>query len=309
MKRRRLLSMREPFVYRTLEQRLPRQYRICPKVRLKDVIGRERKEWLCDEAFGFLLKSHLDFVVMDAASAEPVFAVEFDGAQHDGPPQAGADVIKNTLCRRAELPLLRIRGAELQPHERVTLLDYMLRRYVAWERWAPEGWMTDDDPSFWFDVTHPFPATAYVRRRLAQRHKIAEWQGGPAPAGAHLVCSYDGGQSGPFLRADYWTSERCFAVKPASEPRGAPLFRVNGRASVRTWVPVILDESRFPLPGFSTLADFIRSGADAEALQRSHFECWFSAPPGIDPFGIADHLADYLALRAVEEWANRMRAA
>lgn len=76
------------------------------KVRLADVLPIEGSG-IADSGYSYAMKSHLDFVAVNAAFY-PIFAVEFDGPAHQLAKQRSRDDLKNRLCRRFRLPLLRI---------------------------------------------------------------------------------------------------------------------------------------------------------------------------------------------------------
>jgi hypothetical protein len=84
--------------------------RVSAKMRLQDAIP-IRNSGISDEWFRFGLASHFDFVVLDGQSC--VLAVELDGPLHAGPDQIKRDGIKNSLCNRFKLPLIRIGGKDL----------------------------------------------------------------------------------------------------------------------------------------------------------------------------------------------------
>lgn len=87
---------------------------VYPKVRLADAVDIDRSG-LSNDAYSYALKSHFDFVVVDSQSV-PEFAVEFDGPHHGTEPQQKRDDLKNQICERLGLPLLRI-GADYVEHE------------------------------------------------------------------------------------------------------------------------------------------------------------------------------------------------
>jgi hypothetical protein len=81
MHKLKILYFREPEVHTVLLRRFSRKgYRVFPKVRLEDVIGKDSGEYLSDREFDYLTRSHLDFVVTKDDTA--LFAVEFDGLHH-----------------------------------------------------------------------------------------------------------------------------------------------------------------------------------------------------------------------------------
>lgn len=81
--------------------------RVFTKPRLSDVIQKGGSH-LTNREFDFYTRSHCDFVVADH-DARPVMVVEYDGPLHQlSADQQERDAIKNELCRRAGLGLLRI---------------------------------------------------------------------------------------------------------------------------------------------------------------------------------------------------------
>ena len=193
MKKRKLLTWSEAEVDKILRRRLPSSaYRVLVAVRLSDAIGTDPGERLPEAEFQFMTRAHLDFlIVRNSYPSEPVVAVEFDGPHHDDPVQVSRDVLKNRLCQKADLPLIRIRGPEIEEHDQVTVLDYIMDRFLAWQSESP-GIMEEIrdyaasldpvhlhhliadsdpslDPSFEFSLRHPFPGTQKVKARLLHR--------------------------------------------------------------------------------------------------------------------------------------------
>jgi len=76
------------------------------KLRVADVLPIEGSG-ISDSLFTYALKAHFDFVVA-TVEHEPLFAVEYDGPPHAAEATAARDRIKNALCQRFGLPLLRI---------------------------------------------------------------------------------------------------------------------------------------------------------------------------------------------------------
>ena len=95
------------------------------------------------------------------------------------------------------LPLIRIGDVHLEQHDRVTLWEFIVRRFVAWQaekeelfaelyeylETAPEedvAHLTEDgildpiiDPTVIFDLRHPFPGTAELAHRIYTQFGIA----------------------------------------------------------------------------------------------------------------------------------------
>jgi hypothetical protein len=102
--------------------------RVCPKVRVKDVLPVDGSG-IAPEQFSYALRSHFDFVVADR-EWRPLFAVEFDGSSHETPDGERKDMLKNGLCARFQLPLLRIRATHLQRRFRQwDLLSYFVETW------------------------------------------------------------------------------------------------------------------------------------------------------------------------------------
>src|SRR5262249_36754959 len=186
-------------------------FRVFGQVRLADVLEPESGDELLPGDQRFLLMSHFDFVVVDRRTQLPVFAVEFDGPLHELSPQELRDIRKNRLCAAVDFPLLRIGYATLERYEQLSVLEFMLQRFVAWQREhvAIKEWIDDSlsrlsaeeigrrvevrlrrggdsvlfflrggalansaDPSFWFNLQHKFPGLQVVARRLLDKFGI-----------------------------------------------------------------------------------------------------------------------------------------
>jgi len=318
MRKKRLLYFREPDVRNILERCLVREgYRIYAKVRLQDVIDRDRSERLPTREFDYLTRAHLDFVV--AKNEMPVFAVEFDGQHHLYDAKAiERDVIKNSLCKAADLPLLRITSTETQEPDRLTLLEYMLIRYVAWGREGddlmeelaefattigpeadPDDYAVDLDPTVQFDLKHPFPGTRDVRERLLREFGIM-WMGPPEAPGVRYVCDLLDGWSGACGREQFHTCQIRPRVWAASDRRRqTPIFADDVSVAIRAWLPLL--PSVPPAPELASLFN----PKDLEAFRIRIESMWFPHLPGMHYSDVAENYAEYLGLRAVERWAER----
>lgn len=80
--------------------------KVYAKVRVADVLPIENSG-VDNDHYRYALQAHFDFVVTDSDD-KPLFAVEFDGSSHSSPEVQRRDQIKNSLCGRFSLPLLRI---------------------------------------------------------------------------------------------------------------------------------------------------------------------------------------------------------
>ncbi|GAB5521957.1 MAG: hypothetical protein RhofKO_42080 [Rhodothermales bacterium] len=128
---KRLLNRSEERVNRTLSE-LTESWdaHTYPKVRLADVLPIEQSG-ISARSYRFALQSHFDFVVTDS-DFNPLFAVEFDGPTHKSVVQAQRDDIKDALCQRFQLPLLRVNARYIdEPYRQMDLLAWFVNYWFA----------------------------------------------------------------------------------------------------------------------------------------------------------------------------------
>lgn len=102
-----LLNRSEVTAFRELESIAgDNGLRVFSKTRLSDVIAKGAA-YLSQREFDYFTRCHCDYVITDAAF-RPLMVVEYDGPLHADARQQERDAIKNALCRRAGLGLLRI---------------------------------------------------------------------------------------------------------------------------------------------------------------------------------------------------------
>lgn len=80
--------------------------KVYAKARVADVLPIEHSG-INDKHYKYALQAHFDFVVADSED-QPLLAIEFDGPSHYEPDAQKRDEMKNTLCDKFELPLLRV---------------------------------------------------------------------------------------------------------------------------------------------------------------------------------------------------------
>jgi hypothetical protein len=101
--------------------------RIFSKIRVADVLEIENSG-ISPEQYSYALKAHFDFLISDKRDDLPLFAVEFDGPSHKRPRQQRNDHLKDSLCEKLGLPLLRINS------------NHLTRRF---RRMAPLDWLVE----------------------------------------------------------------------------------------------------------------------------------------------------------------------
>jgi hypothetical protein len=150
---RRLLNKYEEVTYSKLKKICDENdAHVFAKVRVADAIP-ITNSGIPDKEFSFALKSHFDFLMTDN-NYNPIFAVEFDGPYHSNKVQKRRDVMKNELCDRFRLPLLRINANYLNREYRgFDLLTYFVEVWflnVAFEEAQENGqipWDEGFDPN------------------------------------------------------------------------------------------------------------------------------------------------------------------
>lgn len=126
MSRKKILNFHEEATHVIL-QKVARENgaRVFAKIRIADVLEIAGSGISKDE-YSYALKAHFDFVISDT-NGEALFAVEFDGPYHDIDKLAMAnDAKKNSICKRFNLPLLRITtDFVMRPVGQYTLLGWL----------------------------------------------------------------------------------------------------------------------------------------------------------------------------------------
>ncbi|WFU14651.1 DUF2726 domain-containing protein [Bradyrhizobium sp. CB3481] len=128
--------------------------RVFTKFRLSDLIQKGGTH-LTNREFDFYTRSHCDFVVADDET-RPLLAVEYDGPLHQSSAeQIERDEIKNELCRRAGLGLLRINDNYVTKIYRgMTVLRWIIevtkleKAFNAAQEEGPIAWDESFDPAF-----------------------------------------------------------------------------------------------------------------------------------------------------------------
>lgn len=168
-------------------------YRVHAKVRLADALAIDHSG-LSSEAYSYALRAHFDWVVADIGTSRPEFAVEFDGESHETPDARRRDALKDDICGRLGLPLLRIDSAAYRPTTRRTVIGYLVEAWGSYQAFydAQDKGLIPDDEIFeaWItldlneDGTYSFRDISAPSRRLVYRlHEagiLTEW--GPTDA-------------------------------------------------------------------------------------------------------------------------------
>jgi Protein of unknown function (DUF2726) len=105
------------------------EWLISRETRIQSVLDKER-DGLSTAEFNLYTRGSFDFVVYHEDENLPEFVIEFDGFGHEKETQISRDLIKNWLCVRADLPLLRIGSEELYAPEKLSVLEWLVGTFA-----------------------------------------------------------------------------------------------------------------------------------------------------------------------------------
>lgn len=113
------------------------------KVRIADLIDISKLDRR--DSGTYALQAHFDFVLIDE-NQEAVVAIEFDGPGHD----PANDGRKDSICRQADLPLIRVNGFEqVREINAITLTRYLVELVFharIFLRMREDGTFAPDEP-------------------------------------------------------------------------------------------------------------------------------------------------------------------
>lgn len=106
--RGQLVTKSELRFYKSLSKAVQDDFEIFAMVRIADLLRVEKgvpnyRKWL-----NKILAKHIDFVLCDPGSLQPIVCIELDDPSHNRPDRIERDVFVNQAFESADLPLLRI---------------------------------------------------------------------------------------------------------------------------------------------------------------------------------------------------------
>lgn len=107
-KRASLVTKSELRFYKSLQKAVLDDWEIFAMVRIADLIRVEKGDANGRKWLNKILSKHIDFVLCDPGSLEPVLAIELDDASHQRPDRIERDIFVNDAFDAADFPLLRI---------------------------------------------------------------------------------------------------------------------------------------------------------------------------------------------------------
>ena len=105
--RRALLSPAEKRFYRALLEAAGPRGVVVTKVRIADLLAVRARKRVYWKAFHKIAQKHVDFVVLDPQSLEPVCAIELDDSSHERRDRKARDRFVDSALAGAGLPLYR----------------------------------------------------------------------------------------------------------------------------------------------------------------------------------------------------------
>ena len=114
MSPRNLIVSRGEQELHTLLKAIWNPYHVLAKVAVKDVVDVDNRSLWTTEELNFMFRgAHFDFVVAEGSILWPIIAIEFDGFFHKDPSQYLRDQLKDSICRKDGLRLLRYKRSGL----------------------------------------------------------------------------------------------------------------------------------------------------------------------------------------------------
>jgi len=104
-----ILTAAENRFFTVLRNATPAHLYICPMVRLADVIEviKDTPNW--QRNFNRISSKHIDFIICDSQTFEPIIGIELDDRSHDKQNRKARDTFVNESLENARLPLLRFK--------------------------------------------------------------------------------------------------------------------------------------------------------------------------------------------------------
>lgn len=126
-----LMTAREQHFFKQLSRCVDEnRWRLCPQVRLVDIVGitpklkEGRKAWW--SLFSMASQWHCDVVIVDKQNFSVIAVLELDDASHQKQRRKRRDILFNEVLRQAGVPLLRDRDV----NKLISLTCAFLQRYA-----------------------------------------------------------------------------------------------------------------------------------------------------------------------------------
>jgi very-short-patch-repair endonuclease len=284
------------------------KYKAFPGLPLYAVFGNKDNEFNREEK-RYIHESTFDFVIFNEKSF-PQLAIEFDGPVHDiYKKKRMSDIKKNRICMKQGLYLLRIRDFHLKEYEKITILEYILLRFIRWdieqkklvqdmydffessseeefEDYTRDGILDPSiDPTVIFDLRYPFPGIEGIKKRILNIYGIQDRD--IFSGGSEMKTEEDGS----ITHIEYKFLKTSIKL-------------INSNATqnknVKFSAPVNL------LCFLPTEKDWNRSERPYDYFKKSgKLPVTFNDVPGLSVNELAETLAEYFTLKKIESWLEK----
>ncbi|MGM3305180.1 DUF2726 domain-containing protein [Anabaena sp. WFMT] len=157
---------------------------VYPKIRIADVVEIENSG-ISNEEYKYALQAHFDFVITTVKDFDPKFVIEFDEEAHEQDREyIRRDKLKNSICKKFEIPLFRINAdflKEIGNFPKINRRSIFAGNFDSLAGWLVETWflekafyegqekglIPDDEPFCWFSFIgqDPFAQSAlYIHK-------------------------------------------------------------------------------------------------------------------------------------------------
>jgi len=283
-------------------------YKVFPGLPLYEIFDNKNNEFSKEER-RYICDSTFDFVIFNKNSF-PQLAIEFDGPLHDiCEKKKLIDIKKNRICKKQDLYLLRIRDFHLRKYEKITVLEYILLRFIRWnmeqkklvqdlndffeslneeesEEYARDGVLDPSiDPIVIFDLRYPFPGIEDIKKRILNIY------------GIHDRDIFSGRSEMKIERDGSVTHTECKQLKTS-------IKMINSNATQE--INIIFSAPVNLLCLMPTEKDWNRSERPYNYFKKSgKFPVSFNDVPGLSVNELAETLSEYFTLKKIENWLEK----
>jgi len=283
-------------------------YKVFPGLPLYEIFDNKNNEFSKEER-RYIRDSIFDFVVFDEKSF-PQLAIEFDGPVHDiYEKKKLSDIKKNRICKKQDLYLLRIRDFHLRKYEKITVLEYILLRFIRWnieqkklvqdmydffeslseeefEEYTRDGVLDPSiDPTVIFDLRYPFPGIEDVKKRMRNIYGIFDRD--------------------IFNRGDETRIEEDGSITHIERRQLEASIKMINSIDAQE-INIIFSAPVNLLCLMSTEKDWNRSERPFNYFKKSgKLPVSFNDVPGLSVNELAETLSEYFTLKKIENWLEK----
>ena len=283
-------------------------YKVFPGLPLYEIFDNKNNEFSKEER-RYIRDSIFDFVVFDEKSF-PQLAIEFDGPVHDiYEKKKLSDIKKNRICKKQDLYLLRIRDFHLRKYEKITVLEYILLRFIRWnieqkklvqdmydffeslseeefEEYTRDGVLDPSiDPTVIFDLRYPFPGIEDVKKRMRNIYGIFNRD--------------------IFNRGDETRIEEDGSITHIERRQLEASIKMINSIDARE-INIIFSATVNLLCLMPTEKDWNRSERPFNYFKKSgKLPVSFNDVPGLSVNELAETLSEYFTLKKIENWLEK----